>query len=158
MDQTIDERAPEQAGLQRRTLLKGAAWSVPAVLLVGATPAFAASNLKVDVTAISVSVTGKTYVFTLTTKNLNSISVTIGSVDLTGRDTKEWPSASASGTELALTPGATSSAIVVTATRKDKGASFPALSFKLKDNRGTTSDVNVNITNVTGTTVTFTDS
>lgn len=45
MDQHESTTTPERSVLGRRTILKGAAWSVPAVLAVGATPAFAASNL-----------------------------------------------------------------------------------------------------------------
>lgn len=42
MEQQIETvEAAERAPVARRTLLKGAAWSVPAVMVVGATPAFA---------------------------------------------------------------------------------------------------------------------
>lgn len=45
MEEIIDTLdAPKRSALARRTLLKGAAWSVPAVVVVGATPAFAATG------------------------------------------------------------------------------------------------------------------
>lgn len=44
MDQRATTTSTERKPFGRRTVLKGAAWSVPAVVAVGATPAFAATG------------------------------------------------------------------------------------------------------------------
>lgn len=81
-----------KAGISRRTLTKGAAWAVPAVLVAQATPAFAASPGKLQVTGNACKLPGNsnpTYkgnVFGLTaTNSFNSpISITITSIVLAG--------------------------------------------------------------------------
>ncbi len=87
--------SPERSVLGRRTILKGAAWSVPAVLAVGATPAFAVSltfaitsrspkNVNngqgYDVTVNGNGVTGRT----VTLSAPGGTSLTTGNVDLQG--------------------------------------------------------------------------
>lgn len=56
MDAHETTATPARRRLDRRTVLKGAAWSVPAVVAVGATPAFAATDSvppSVSITSIS---------------------------------------------------------------------------------------------------------
>lgn len=55
MDQHETTTPTERKPLGRRTVLKGAAWSVPAVVAVGATPAFAAT---LDTTPPNATLTG----------------------------------------------------------------------------------------------------
>lgn len=53
-DMTENELSTEPTGLRRRTLVAGTAWAIPAVAVVGAAPAFAASPVCVGGVCISV--------------------------------------------------------------------------------------------------------
>lgn len=57
MDQHETTTPTERKPLGRRTVLKGAAWSVPAVVAVGATPAFAATGDSVTIESVTVAPT-----------------------------------------------------------------------------------------------------
>lgn len=73
-------------GVSRRTLLTGAAWSVPAVLVVGATPAFALSTGRL--TAVSATAVRGTTDITINfvVRNPNSHDIiTIDSVTVTAQ-------------------------------------------------------------------------
>lgn len=73
-------------GVSRRTLLTGAAWSVPAVLVVGATPAFALSTGRL--TAVSATAVRGTKDITINfvVRNPNSHDIiTIHSVTVTAQ-------------------------------------------------------------------------
>lgn len=154
--------SPERSVLGRRTILKGAAWSVPAVLAVGATPAFASSTSKVDVTTMDVGVERKVHTFTLTVYNPNSIAVNIDGLTYTtptGQN-NPWKSlTTTAGIPQTLGGQTVSSTITIVATRKDEGAGFPSFAFMLSDSRGESYDVSVNVTDISGDgSVTFTDS
>jgi len=56
VDQHETTTPTERKPLGRRTVLKGAAWSVPAVVAVGATPAFAATGQEPTISITSISV------------------------------------------------------------------------------------------------------
>ncbi len=154
--------SPERSVLGRRTVLKGAAWSVPAVLAVGATPAFASSTSKVDVTSMNVTVDGKIHTFTVTLYNPNTIDVTVDGLAFataTGRN-NPWSSlTTTTGIPQSLGGQASSSSITIVATRKDQGVAFPSFAFALSDSRGELYDVSVSVTAIGGDgSVTFTDS
>lgn len=72
--------APRRSGLGRRTLLKGAAWSVPAVVVVGATPAFAATGDVVAITSVTVNTqpTGAPNTSYINISNQNSTVTVVG--------------------------------------------------------------------------------
>lgn len=74
MDAHETTATPVRRRLDRRTVLKGAAWSVPAVVAVGATPAFAATLLAPTPTKLEVQRDGnsKYWFYRLTANNPNT--------------------------------------------------------------------------------------
>lgn len=158
MDQHNATPDTEPSSVGRRTVLKGAAWSVPVVAVVGATPVFAASNLKVAVTAASAtSGTGKTVTFKLTVKNPNTIAVTINSVTIPAA-AGQW--ASFGPATISSSPWAASSTantITFVGTEGDNSAAFDSFTITLVDSR---TGYNLNVTlsgshSSTGGAVTF---
>lgn len=67
----------------RRTVLKGAAWGAPAIVVVSAAPAMAASGPAVVTTAISGSVTGTTLSVSVVLTNANTIASGLTNVTVT---------------------------------------------------------------------------
>lgn len=74
------------SGLRRRAVLKGAAWSVPVVVALGATPAYAVSDAPPAPVSFTVNNTGGTFTYVWTVKNPNpgaTMTVNIASVPVT---------------------------------------------------------------------------
>jgi hypothetical protein len=123
--------SPERSVLGRRTILKGAAWSVPAVLAVGATPAFAVSNDLSVASEMSVSRTRKTVTYNLPISNpaptggtqITSIAVALSGVSASWSTSppKDAFSAAVGTTSLAGQQGTT-----VTFTGKNQAANTNA--------------------------------
>ncbi len=86
MDQHETTTPTERKPLGRRTVLKGAAWSVPAVVAVGATPAFAATGalLPLDGGQLSFTRSQTTGTYTWAVTNPNSVEISISSISFTG--------------------------------------------------------------------------
>lgn len=135
VDQHETTASPERKALGRRTILKGAAWSVPAVLAVGATPAFAASNLKVEVTGIVASRDKKNVTFTLTVKNENTIPVTISSVQYPTPPGKWESFATATISATPWAAGSTANTVQFTGTERDNSDAFTTFTITLVDSR-----------------------
>lgn len=54
MSDEITSQGPERSGINRRTVMKGAAWSVPVVLVASAAPAMASSR-PIEITGVALS-------------------------------------------------------------------------------------------------------
>jgi len=159
MDQhNVTPDTHERSSVGRRTVLKGAAWSVPAVAVIGATPALAQSGSKLTVTKITQVRSGKNVDFTLTLKNTNGFDVTIGSIQFT--TSKEWTNFPSANNTTPDTFAANSEVGTTTfrAVENNSSAAFPQLSFTLVDSRGTAFDVSVTINKWESGTITFSQS
>lgn len=143
MDQPVEELAPARVSMHRRTLLKGAAWTVPAVLLVGTTPAFAQSASKLLVTGITASRAGEKVTFTLTLSNTNAGLVTLS--DITFSTNSGWDNYAQLSTPDTFSAGSTSGISSFRARDADDVAPYSQLSFTLVDDRGASFNVNVTI-------------
>ncbi len=149
----------ERSSLGRRSVLKGVAWSVPVVAVVGATPAMAVSNAKLLVTKISAVRTTasprKVVTFTISVSNSNSISIDITDISFTTNE--GW------GTYTnKITPIVDANDVQTfsfSATDSDASVATTKLIFTLVDSRG--ADYNVTVTikagsvETTSTTMTF---
>lgn len=78
--ETLDTK--ERSTIGRRRLVRGAAWSIPAVAAVGAAPAMAQSASKLVVQEITASRSGANVTFTITLKNNNNTLVTISDIQI----------------------------------------------------------------------------
>jgi hypothetical protein len=144
MDQHNATPDTEPSSVGRRTVLKGAAWSVPVVAVVGATPALAVSNLKLTVTEITAKrpSKGSKYVdFTISVSNTNSVSVDI--TDISFATNTGWDAYTDEVTDLVGASG--------TATFSFRGKegnasdAFSQLVFTLVDSRGKSYNLTVTI-------------
>ena len=136
------------SSIGRRGLIHGAAWSVPAVALVGATPAMAQSGLKVTVTAITAvrgsGVYGNNVDFTLSISNPNGAAVTVNSISFSSNT--GWASYPTNySTPDTVNPGPNVGVTSFRAVEWNFSADFPLLTFTLVDSRGTAFNVTVTI-------------
>ena len=140
-------RTETTSSLGRRGLIHGAAWSVPAVALVGATPAMAQSGLKVTVTAITAvrgsGPNGKNVDFTLSISNPNGAAVTVNSISFSSNT--GWASYPTNSTPDTVNPGTNVGVTSFLAVESNSSAAFPLLTFTLVDSRGTAFNVTVTI-------------
>lgn len=139
--------------IERRTVLKVAAWATPAITLMSATPAFAATPVPVKVSVASATGvrSNMNVTFTLTVANPNNVPVTITGVSFTTPPTG-WTSI---GPVTSITPAAfpaasTNNHIVFGAVEGNSSAAFPTFSFTLLDERGETFNLTVALSGSTG--------
>lgn len=126
--------------IERRTVLKMAAWATPAITLMSATPAFAATpgpttGEKVSVTSATASRDHKTLTFVLTVTNPNTIAVTISTVTFPSPDGKWVSFALGSISPSPLPAGSTSNTITFTGTKGSANDAFDSFVITLIDLR-----------------------
>lgn len=99
----LDENPGERRQLDRRTIAKGVAWTVPVVIVATAAPAAAVS--RVDETTVSATLNAGTWKFTFTLTNSRAKTITVNILTLTKNGaTVATPSGM---TSQAIAPGAT---------------------------------------------------
>lgn len=85
----MSDQEEQHPGISRRTVAKAAAWSVPAIALAVATPAYASSHGTITVSGAGCKLPGasqdvfKGYAFRATISNTTNAPVTITIVDMT---------------------------------------------------------------------------
>lgn len=126
MDQHETTTPTERKPLGRRTVLKGAAWSVPAVVAVGVTPAFAASDIPPVSEQLSVTNNRGTFTYVWRFRNDNATAMTVSGVTATSPATLQPP------ISVTVSPGATGT---FTFTATDAGNTPPGFQFTVPNVR-----------------------